>query len=115
MSFIRETPLGDVLRMLGASESLQHPESVPGFLPKSHTHHSDSESEIKVLAQSAEENGQHVKETDDVVLVDWYDDEDSANPRNWAARKKAWVAFVILYVDYAVVFAGSSADECIAS
>jgi hypothetical protein len=34
----------------------------------------------------------------EIVVVDWYNHEDSANPRNWAASKKAWVAFIVWQV-----------------
>lgn len=31
----------------------------------------------------------------DYILVDWYDDEDPENPRNWSFRKRAFVLFEI--------------------
>lgn len=29
------------------------------------------------------------------ILVDWYDADDTANPRNWSKWKKLWVVGVI--------------------
>lgn len=31
-----------------------------------------------------------------IILVDWYTDDDPANPQNWSTGKKSWVAFLIL-------------------
>jgi len=37
------------------------------------------------------------KKDPEITLVDWYDNGDMANPRNWSAGRKAWVTLAIWY------------------
>ena len=44
---------------------------------------------------------------DGIILVDWYDTMDSANPKNWIAGKKACAALVVCLYTFAV-YVGSA-------
>jgi MFS transporter, DHA1 family, multidrug resistance protein len=41
------------------------------------------------------------------ILVDWYTTDDTANPQNWTAGKKGWIAFLICLYTF-VVYTGSA-------
>ena len=47
------------------------------------------------------------KTSDGIILVDWYTTDDQANPQNWSAFKKAWVAAQICLYTF-TVYASSS-------
>lgn len=42
-----------------------------------------------------------------IILVDWYSDDDKENPHNWSRSKKAFVAFVIGAYNFVVYMAAS--------
>jgi MFS transporter, DHA1 family, multidrug resistance protein len=44
---------------------------------------------------------------DGILLVEWYGENDPANPQNWSSKKKAFVAFQICFYTFAV-YTGSS-------
>ncbi|CZR59550.1 related to FLR1-Putative H+ antiporter regulated by yAP-1 and involved in multidrug resistance [Phialocephala subalpina] len=48
-----------------------------------------------------------VRTTTGTILVDWYETNDQANPMNWSAKKKAFVAFQIDFYTFAVYMASS--------
>jgi DHA1 family multidrug resistance protein-like MFS transporter len=109
MNFVRETPLGDLLRAIGFQSQLLFPEEVDGFLPEHNgspssfekadiemqvSHSKDSHSSDDELSPKATK----ADEGPDVILVEWYGADDTANPQNWSPAKKAWVTLVIWYV-----------------
>lgn len=46
------------------------------------------------------------KTADGIVFVDWYTNDDPANPQNWSCRKKAFVIFVLCIYTWTVYCAG---------
>lgn len=44
---------------------------------------------------------------DGIILVDWYNTDDPANPQNWSQKKKAFVAFQITIYTFSVYLASA--------
>jgi MFS transporter, DHA1 family, multidrug resistance protein len=135
MNSLRDTPIGQLLRATGFKSHLLFPEEQEGFGPKhvtvvkggSETHeavaseHSASDTEKAesgpngVLGANDTSTGsslnlEKLKSKDgdnEALIVDWYDDKDPANPRNWSIRKKTWVTVVICFYTF-VVYGASS-------
>ena len=57
----------------------------------------ETESNAMQPKKTNESNVIQPKRTNDgITLVDWYTDDDPANPQNWSTGKKSWVSFLIL-------------------
>ena len=109
MEFIRETFLGTLLRAFGFRGLIRYPEEVPGFRPQIDTpfdfdpssskkdayHHAQlpwsSHRRRGYAPINVQVNGMKTQ----VIMVDWYDARDMANPRNWSSGKKAWVSSLL--------------------
>lgn len=125
MNSLRDTPIGQILRLTGFRSQLLFPEEQEGFQP---THvvraKGDIENQQVVTANAPLESKEPAGSFpdgvlepvdastgstldmeklrtkvggDEALLVDWYHNDDPWNPRNWSARKKAWVTVVITY------------------
>jgi MFS transporter, DHA1 family, multidrug resistance protein len=46
------------------------------------------------------------KTSDGIILVDWYTNDDPANPKNWSSLKKSFVMFVLCVYTFTVYCAG---------
>jgi len=125
MAALRDTPLAHVLRSIGLKKTIPFQEEELDFQPPTkksfqewrkglNTPSSDSvsgsgsdESDTeKVLAKSndampnlavaaLDDDGSR-----DHILVDWYDANALANPRNWSKIKKLWSAGIIWWVSF---------------
>lgn len=118
---LRDTPLYSVLRAVASKKTALYPEEESDFLvPTKKAFQgwqqgltapwtTDSPSKGFGDTDSAEKIPSHpddeVRAPDDTdlsddakekyILVDWYDADDTANPRNWSKWKKLWVVGVI--------------------
>lgn len=125
-SFFRDTFAGQVLRQMGMKASFPYPEEMPDFEPRfaakkpSATPSASSDSDLErqfddttvtnekatdipePVAISAEEIKSRLESdatrADPAIVVDWYSDDDEANPRNWSSGKKLWVASLVWYI-----------------
>lgn len=98
-SALRDTPLGQLIRLLSGGRLLQYTDDEKGLEVlkrlKLHPVESipvvpvDSEADPEVLAR------RHTN-VEDVIIVDWYSPKDHENPRNFSTPKKLWTSIVIL-------------------
>lgn len=117
MNALRDTPIGQVLRLTGLKRQLLFPEELEGSHPAAATHFTGEvenqksptrEEHAKALAPAAQHEldvrlGSGLDPSkistnegeQDALLVDWDGPKDPANPKNWSSRKKAWVVVVI--------------------
>lgn len=119
MASIRDTPAGELLRICGFRQHLQfreEKETVPAQDSTPVPSKSDQEigsssssssslpsekvekspgSTLSQQEKAATERMASPECDKDHILVDWDDDADADNPRNWNPPKKAWVTFII--------------------
>jgi hypothetical protein len=131
MNSLRDTPVGQILRRTGFKSQLLCPEEQEGFQPTQVLHaKGDIENQQIVSTTPSSEykesatplpngvleaadasagsslNMEKIRTKDgemEALIVDWYDEKDAANPRNWSTRKKAWVTLVITYVSHSIL------------
>lgn len=122
---LRDSPLGQLLRLVTRDKILLYPEEKPGFIfqadsPKQ-IHHEKSESHVEGLARSktnqpgddsassSAEAGfdpSLARSVNDTLIVGWYGADDPSNPMNWSSSKKRivalqiWFAYPILFAQY---------------
>lgn len=65
------------------------------------THNTDLEQQTPVEKQRSRVL-QPKKTPDGIVLIDWYTDDDSANPQNWTSRKKLLTTILISLYTFGV-------------
>lgn len=119
MAALRDTPFAHILRLVGL-KAIPFEEEQPDFqLPTKKSFQawrkglntpssnsvsgsgSDESDTEKVLAQSTDAlpnlavTALSDEANRDHILVDWYDANDVANPRNWSKMKKLWCAGII--------------------
>jgi DHA1 family multidrug resistance protein-like MFS transporter len=125
-SYIRDAPLGSAIRFLTGNKYLQSIEELPGFefrlsqntipekkdAPKASS--DESEQDIPVVAEKDLEAQKHALATpplqvsatetkpdlgleSDIIIVDWYSQDDPENPQNWTDGKKAFTTLLIWY------------------
>ncbi|KAK5946537.1 hypothetical protein PMZ80_000680 [Knufia obscura] len=134
MAAFRDTPVTHAFRLLGMKNSFAFPEEKSDFeRPTQKSFHgwqkglntpstssmsgsSSDESEVKtekilanasngtpnlrIAALSEEAREEH-------ILVDWYDANDAANPRNWSKMKKIWSAGIVCWFTFVVYCASA--------
>ncbi|KIX96607.1 uncharacterized protein Z520_07873 [Fonsecaea multimorphosa CBS 102226] len=108
--FLRDTPLGQFIRLVSQGHLLQYTEDGNGLEILSNRRSApvdavveapaDVEADPEVLAKK----GTNV---DDLVIVDWYSPTDPENPRNFSRTKKLWASFIIFLYTF-VVYCTSS-------
>lgn len=147
--FLRETPVGQAIRLVSRNRLLQYPEERPDFeipprylIELDRTEKSDHVNEPDALktaipdlgapSSSSLQGGDDVeslrqvhtadnslavrqtksipitpqKTSDGIILVDWYTNDDPANPKNWSSLKKSSVMFVLCVYTFTVYCAG---------
>lgn len=126
---VRDAPLGQLLRFCTNNRLFQYPEEHPDFkLPEAWIYMmSDAElrgsGTASIIANSRRPNQNAIKETttdrsdaesmtlsikpeevrnDGTILVDWYSDQDPANPHNWSNLRRALLALLICLYTFVV-------------
>jgi DHA1 family multidrug resistance protein-like MFS transporter len=88
-------------------QDIEHQSTLSGQTTQQLTHER-LDADIQVtIERVASEPIYPVKTADGVVLVDWYSEDDPANPHNWSPGKKLWVGFLICLYTF-VVYTGSA-------
>jgi len=100
--FLRDTPLGQFIRLVSQGRLLAYTEDGNGLEILSNRRiaqldavtegPANAEADPEVLAKK----GTNVE---DLIIVDWYSATDPENPRNFSTAKKLWAGFIILYVE----------------
>ena len=114
MSFIRDTPVGQFLRLIGLKSWLYYPEEVTGFelpslpcasevtLPPLDDDATEKDIEMSLrsitirLGTPPDEisSAMSQKALAEAIVVSFSED-DKENPRNWSSTKKAWTVTII--------------------
>ncbi|OAP54658.1 hypothetical protein AYL99_11106 [Fonsecaea erecta] len=108
--FLRDTPLGQLIRLVSQGHLLQYPEDGNGLeiLNNKRSQPVNPAAEPPATAEADPEvlakKGTNVE---DLVIVDWYSPTDPENPRNFSTTKKLWSSFVIFLYTF-VVYCTSS-------
>ncbi|KFY46609.1 hypothetical protein V495_02359 [Pseudogymnoascus sp. VKM F-4514 (FW-929)] len=88
-------------------QDIEHQSTLSGQTTQQLTHER-LDADIQVtIERVASEPIYPVKTADGVVLVDWYSEDDPANPHNWSPGKKLCVGFLICLYTF-VVYTGSA-------
>lgn len=123
---IRDSAIGQWLRLLVGKQLARYPEEFPAFtLPSEYSQEKLSETDRtnkntpRTANQMEEGRSQAELPSDedaptesndvkkDITLVTWYLDDDPESPHNWSSLKKMWVAFLLLAYKISV-YIGSS-------
>lgn len=104
-SFIKETPAGQFLRLLGFQQHwLLYPEEIPGFEPNESTSdfergpspvESDLEKTVVKVPATIRSSEKDQSADDPDVKIVAFVENDPANPRNWSQSKKYWTLIVV--------------------
>jgi MFS transporter, DHA1 family, multidrug resistance protein len=125
---LRDAAVGQIARLLGLRRTFGYPEEHADFeLPPSYNDadfekdvsgitpgppsvrrapgQTDAESSLNQVqsinidpARTTSLEIVPVRTKDGITLVDWYTEDDPANPQNWPNGKKIWIAFLISIV-----------------
>ncbi|EXJ61179.1 uncharacterized protein A1O5_11971 [Cladophialophora psammophila CBS 110553] len=109
-SFLRDTPLGQLIRLVSGGRLLKYTEDGNGLemLRNRRLQHADRTTQAPVNAEADPEVlAKKGTNADDLVLVDWYSPTDPENPRNFSTAKKLWTSFIIFIYTF-VVYCTSS-------
>ncbi|KIW25336.1 uncharacterized protein PV07_08523 [Cladophialophora immunda] len=107
---LRDTPLGQFIRLVSQGRLLQYTEDGNGLeiLRNRRSQPVDTVTEVPVNVEADPEvlakKGTNVE---DLVVVDWYSPTDPENPRNFSRTKKLWASFIIFLYTF-VVYCTSS-------
>ena len=103
---LRDTPAGQLLRIVGFTSSLPYPEEFTDFTAPSFTTASEEFLAIgrqeRKTSSIVNTSDQADKQNPEAVVVTWYGADDKDNPRNWSSGKKAWVMVVISLYTFVV-------------
>ncbi|KAH7139800.1 major facilitator superfamily domain-containing protein [Dactylonectria estremocensis] len=98
-AFLRDTPLGQLIRWATKGRILQYPDEQPGFkLPEGYN---------KTPRSQGSDPSSAVEEAGEWLVVDWYSQDDEENPQNWSAWKKAYLHITINLYTFAVYMSSS--------
>lgn len=98
-STLRDTPLGQLIRLLSGGRFLQFRDDENGveILKRLKSNPVDS---IPIVHVSTEADPEVLAKrntnAEDVIIVDWYSPKDHDNPRNFSTPKKLWTSVVVL-------------------
>ena len=111
LEVLRDTPAGQLLRVVGFTASLPYPEesedfAAPSFVSASEEHLAVGRQESKI-SNIVNTPQQTEKQKPEAIVVTWYGVDDKDNPRNWSSSKKAWVMVVISLYTFVVYCAAS--------
>ncbi|KAL5336907.1 MFS general substrate transporter [Aspergillus crustosus] len=127
---LRETAAGQILRFITGNRLLKYPEELPDFQfqrPKTPSANSSSPPSEKTAiepndstdveksladADAEADDGKLSSEAignqdDEYISVEWYSEDDPANPQNWGTSKKVFVAFQICIYTFTVYIGGA--------
>ena len=101
---VRDSSFGQIVRFAFSARYFRYLEESTDFvLPSKYDHSKHNADEIssehaeeKDSGQGAEENLDSKENEKDVVIVDWYSEDDPENPHNWNRPRKAWTTFAIV-------------------
>lgn len=86
----RDAPVGQVIRFFTRNRYTQYPEEVPGFtLPPG-------------WINTKSEGNKDDTSNKEPIIVNWYSENDPANPQNWSNTKRAIVSFVLWFYTFTV-------------
>lgn len=102
---LRDSPIGQLIRLLSKNRLLQYPEERTDFtLPEAYIPTLDSE---KQAASTDNSKSQPRLTSDGHILVDWYASDDPANPQNWSIGRQNFVCTIICFYTF-TVYCGSA-------
>ncbi|KAH8587163.1 major facilitator superfamily domain-containing protein [Bisporella sp. PMI_857] len=128
---LRESPLGQVIRLFTKNKILQYPEERPDFVvPQAYLRAFNEKDPNQAESVVAGDSSQTIsgpisiqseaqlqgaiskvlvpqRTSDGMILVDWYTTDDPANPQNWSARKRSFITLIICLYTF-VVYCGSA-------
>ncbi len=99
IQLLRDTPIGQVIRLVSRGRFLQYKNDAEGVEILKHRRSQPANSiptvavEVEADPEVLAKKGTNVEE---VIIVDWYHPTDQDNPRNFPTPKKLWIGFVIL-------------------
>ncbi|KAF7191731.1 Caffeine resistance protein 5 [Pseudocercospora fuligena] len=88
---VRDSPAGSMIRLI-LPNLLQYPEKHSWF----------SHEWIESQYDGHFVDGSKSKSSDKVILCDWYDENDKANPKNWTQMKKLYVVLTVVVYSFVV-------------
>ncbi|KAF2173275.1 hypothetical protein M409DRAFT_62830 [Zasmidium cellare ATCC 36951] len=114
---LRDSTFGQIVRLVSSTRYCRYLEESTDFvLPSKYDYSRRKASDVAIEDQKENNDGSEVDENsnqkskedeEDVVIVDWYSENDPENPHNWSRTRKAWTTFVIVLYTFAM-FIGSS-------
>ena len=107
---LRDSAFGQIVRFVSSARYCRYPEELPEFvLPSKYDSSTHKASKVQTEDQNDDQkekdDGSGVDEAldreskeheGDVVIVDWYSEDDCENPHNWSRARKGWTTFVIV-------------------
>ncbi|KAL4938791.1 hypothetical protein BDV06DRAFT_214830 [Aspergillus oleicola] len=104
---VRDSPLGQCLRLATGRKVARYPEEQPGFeLPVGYLDSCQPRTGSSSNGETYQDSEKSFNEAP-IVVVGWYGPDDPDNPYNWSFGKKLWVALILFAYNFSV-YIGSS-------